>query len=380
MFDVDIPVSLFVPVLSFTFIVLGASEQLLLFLVKLFIGGYTQVSSQSRTITEVFLTSVVISIICIVSYGNREHLAPLIREYSSESRGVYAGFEGTVDSTIVVWLTLLNCMLVNFTLERFCPIRGIFTEGVISTKSPTDPGEKLKAEIPADTLSMVPWYGIAMTTTAIDLIISFKLFLGRFDMRTLQFALSSARSNLFSSSGDSAKGDEGGRRDGGGSGSGTDGRGQWNYLSDDEDLWFDFMADCGDGFNSSYHIARSLAQPSLEVNLENPSTAQSIMEAVKQGNLGKGVASIHKLEEIRPLLKYIMKTDPSSSSGGSKVPRSIMLPRGKLLVIGGDLAYPSPSAETYEKRLFRTFEEGGGGGAGAGAGARGGRRGGRGRL
>ena len=30
-----------------------------------------------------------------------------------------------------------------------------------------------------------------------------------------------------------------------------------------------------------------------------------------------------------------------------------VLPRGDILVIGGDLAYPNPSNETYEKRLFR---------------------------
>lgn len=37
----------------------------------------------------------------------------------------------------------------------------------------------------------------------------------------------------------------------------------YDYQSDREELWLDFMADCGDGFNSSYEIARLLAQPAL---------------------------------------------------------------------------------------------------------------------
>ena len=30
-----------------------------------------------------------------------------------------------------------------------------------------------------------------------------------------------------------------------------------------------------------------------------------------------------------------------------------MLPRADVLILGGDLAYPNPSNETYETRLFR---------------------------
>lgn len=33
------------------------------------------------------------------------------------------------------------------------------------------------------------------------------------------------------------------------------------------------------------------------------------------------------------------------------------LPRGELLLIGGDLAYPNPSQENYEERLFRPFQD-----------------------
>lgn len=61
----------------------------------------------------------------------------------------------------------------------------------------------------------------------------------------------------------------------------------YDHFSEREDFWFDFMADTGDGGNSSYAVARLLAQPSICIK-----------------------------------------------SGGTKR----TLPRGDLLVIGGDLA------------------------------------------
>lgn len=61
-------------------------------------------------------------------------------------------------------------------------------------------------------------------------------------------------------------------------------------------FWFDYMADCGDGFNSSYQVARMLAQPVI---------------------------------------------------GASKNGKLLQLPRGSLLINGGDLAYPNPSESRY---------------------------------
>lgn len=34
----------------------------------------------------------------------------------------------------------------------------------------------------------------------------------------------------------------------------------------------------------------------------------------------------------------------------------LTLPRADLLMLGGDLAYPNPSRDTYEQRLFRPFQ------------------------
>lgn len=39
----------------------------------------------------------------------------------------------------------------------------------------------------------------------------------------------------------------------------------YDQFSGRDDLWFDFMADTGDGGNSSYAVARLLAQPSIRL-------------------------------------------------------------------------------------------------------------------
>lgn len=43
----------------------------------------------------------------------------------------------------------------------------------------------------------------------------------------------------------------------------------YDQFSEKDDLWFDFMADTGDGGNSSYSVARLLAQPSLRVQSDS---------------------------------------------------------------------------------------------------------------
>ncbi|KAF3501817.1 hypothetical protein F2Q69_00042746 [Brassica cretica] len=133
-------------------------------------------------------------------------------------------------------------------------------------------------------LDMVPWYSgtsADLFKTVFDLLVSVTVFVGRFDMRMLQAAMTKSC--------DETKREEL----------------LYDHLANKEDFWFDFMADTGDGGNSSYAVAKLLAQPNLEVVLG---------------------------DEYRPL------------------------PRGNVLLIGGDLAYPNPSAFTYEKRLFCPFE------------------------
>jgi hypothetical protein len=86
-----------------------------------------------------------------------------------------------------------------------------------------------------------------------------------------------------------------------------------------QELWFDFIADTGDGGNPTYTVARALAAPSLTVPATDTITSSSSQQQQQQG--------------------------------------SLQLPRGEVLLIGGDLAYPNPSRETYETRLFVPFQE-----------------------
>lgn len=39
----------------------------------------------------------------------------------------------------------------------------------------------------------------------------------------------------------------------------------YDHFCKRDDLWFDFIADTGDGGNSTYAVARLLAQPSLQI-------------------------------------------------------------------------------------------------------------------
>jgi hypothetical protein len=70
----------------------------------------------------------------------------------------------------------------------------------------------------------------------------------------------------------------------------------YQQPGEDGELWLDFVADVGDGFDSGYSVAYLLAQPSLSVD-------------------------------------------------GHR------LPRGNALVLGGDLVYPTPSTDKYEDRF-----------------------------
>ena len=80
----------------------------------------------------------------------------------------------------------------------------------------------------------------------------------------------------------------------------------YNYREEapNEDFWFDFMADTGDGWNSTYAVARLLAEPTLAVEGAD-----------------------------EPLL------------------------RGRILVMGGDEVYPVASREEYQERIVAPFND-----------------------
>ncbi|CAA0830296.1 Calcineurin-like metallo-phosphoesterase superfamily protein [Striga hermonthica] len=179
-----------------------------------------------------------------------------------------------------LWATFIGLYIANYVVGRST---GWALTHPVSQKE----SEKLKKkQMTPDFLDMVPWYSgtsADLFKTVFDLMVSVTVFVGRFDMRMMQAAMSRVedassikQDDLF-----------------------------YDQFSEHDELWFDFMADTGDGGNSSYSVARLLAQPSIRVRSNNS---------------------------------------------------LVTLQRGDLLLIGGDLAYPNPSSFTYESRFFRPFE------------------------
>ncbi|GMH04052.1 hypothetical protein Nepgr_005891 [Nepenthes gracilis] len=174
-----------------------------------------------------------------------------------------------------LWATFMGLYIANYVVERST---GWALTHPLSVKE----YEQLKKkQLKPSFLDMVPWYSgtsADLFKTVFDLLVSVTVFLGRFDMRMMQAAMSRVQDGA-------QQGDP-----------------LFDHFSEKDEFWFDFLADTGDGGNSSYSIARLLAQPSVQLK-----------------------------------------------SGDS-------LPRGNLLLVGGDLAYPNPSVFTYEKRFIRPFE------------------------
>lgn len=151
-------------------------------------------------------------------------------------------------------------------------------------------------------LPMFPWYSgtsADLLKTVFDLVVSLKFFVGRFDMRTM-LAATSLEGSFLSGTQDATVPHEG------------DGF-TFEHLADKKEIWLDFCADTGDGGNSTYSIARCLAAPKIVVNLPE--------EQVKDAGVSAGIR---------------------------------MLPRGDVLVHGGDLAYPNP---TGRSRIINNFHE-----------------------
>ena len=310
-------------------------------------------------------------------------------------------------TVLVLWSTAMAMLTLNFALERLAGFRGLFSDGrelgtriggsrvskarIVKATDTAPLAVKQSEDIPAvsatapaatmlpspvssvnllrspassyinrlsarmshellhpDMLDMVSWYALAATATAVDFLIHLKLFLGRFDMRTLQAALPQSshystptavtlhtqlvpthmsQSMPGSTSNLRGLGDSGLMAAMGHVGGGVttvlstschvhrhhlDAPFYYSHLADEPELWFDWMSDCGDGFNPSYQVARMLAQPSLRVLLKRRSSPNQL-----------GV---------------------------------LQLPRSKVLFLGGDLAYPSPTIDSYEQRFFGPFQ------------------------
>ncbi|KAL4649731.1 hypothetical protein ACB092_01G035800 [Castanea dentata] len=193
---------------------------------------------------------------------------------STSSESSPASSSDEINLIYSCWVTFMGLYIANYVAERSL-----------------EPGEKYKKnkQTKPDFLDMVPWYSgtsADLYKTVFDLMVSVTVFLGRFDMRILQAAMNQIQ--VVPKNKEAQAGIQQGDY-------------LYDHFSKEKELWFDFMADTGDGGNSTYTVARLLAQPRIKTN-------------------------------------------------------SGILKRGDLLLIGGDLAYPNPSEFTYERRLFRPFK------------------------
>lgn len=91
-----------------------------------------------------------------------------------------------------------------------------------------------------------------------------------------------------------------------------------DYSGEAGALWVDYVADVGDGWASTYTIAALLAAEELRVGDE--------------GRVGVGQSA-------------------EATSAGT-----LPLPRGRVLIMGGDQVYPAASQAEYERRLVAPYE------------------------
>ena len=82
------------------------------------------------------------------------------------------------------------------------------------------------------------------------------------------------------------------------------------YLDEHDELWIDYVADLGDGWDSTYTIARLLAEPTLTLTHTDKKTGKE-------------------------------STYPTT--------------RGRVLVMGGDEVYPTAKREEYENRMIHPY-------------------------
>eukprot|EP01018_Ginkgo_biloba_P035206 Gb_09078 [translate_table: standard] len=151
-----------------------------------------------------------------------------------------------------LWATFIGLYIANYVVERS-------TGWALTHPHSASLSDIRKISMNPDFLDMVPWYSgtsADLFKTAFDLLVSVTLFLGRFDMRMMQASPGNAFTYLIILAFTMTRAQDSATKEGF----------LYDHLSTKTELWFDFMADTGDGGNSTYTVARLLAKPSLRVS------------------------------------------------------------------------------------------------------------------
>lgn len=212
-------------------------------------------------------------------------------------------------------------------------------------EDPKDRDSRLRAryeQLPKTKMSS--WYSIFdLFHTAVDISIS-ELFRSRLDRRMLQ----PPEASPVGSPGQAPSAGEAGAST---SGQGATRRAShyFDYSQEatndptgEQAFWFDYAADVGDGFNSTYYVASLLAQPAVHPLAHDPAQKNRAKPAAASSDpKAKDAAS---------------QRDANAKGGASDEDKKRTLPRGRFLVLGGDEVYPSASRENYEDRFCRVYE------------------------
>jgi len=68
----------------------------------------------------------------------------------------------------------------------------------------------------------------------------------------------------------------------------------YDHLSQGNELWFDWMSDCGDGWDSSYAVARALAQPELIVQVRKKTGGKGALQLPRSKVLFLGLSNLNE--------------------------------------------------------------------------------------
>ncbi|CBH08850.1 hypothetical protein, conserved [Trypanosoma brucei gambiense DAL972] len=136
------------------------------------------------------------------------------------------------------------------------------------------------------------------------------------------------------------------------------------YGDDDyENVWFDFVADVGDGFNSTYEMARLMAQPFLRLaSSDSVQTRSGLVNSVsvRDGGGRRGLMT-PPLTAGDGAFLAVEGNGQQNRCGRTlsmcdyEPQENFSLPRASFVVVGGDLAYPNPTNETYRTRLLEPY-------------------------
>ncbi|KAF4704531.1 hypothetical protein FOZ63_009163, partial [Perkinsus olseni] len=150
--------------------------------------------------------------------------------------------DSPVQLQLPVVLTMLLLYGLSWLVQRILGRRhGFFSAGPVLAKlhQAEEEAEKRRGPDPKLRKTMVSWYSLLMTTYIPQVTVMLKVFMGRFDVRALMAALTREPEGTLT----------------------------FDDQSDKEETWFDFFADGGDGFDSSYTVGRLIAQPYLGVDV-----------------------------------------------------------------------------------------------------------------